>query len=136
MDFPTRAITIKQPWAELIALGIKDIENRTWNTKRRGRVFIHSSLMDDTNHRLTDAQEQATDHIEEFNFNRGCIIGEVTIEDCVENHSSIWAEKGVKHIVLKNAIMYKKPIAGIKGALGFWEPKLNNEQLQLLNENY
>lgn len=38
-----KTITIKQPWAWLIASGIKDIENRTWPTKFRGRVLIHAS---------------------------------------------------------------------------------------------
>lgn len=38
-----KALSIKQPWASLIAQGIKDIENRTWKTKFRGRIFIHAS---------------------------------------------------------------------------------------------
>ena len=35
-----KAISIKQPWSYLIASGVKDIENRTWKTKFRGRVLI------------------------------------------------------------------------------------------------
>ena len=38
-----KAITIKQPWASLIVHGIKDIENRSWSTKFRGRVLIHAA---------------------------------------------------------------------------------------------
>ena len=38
-----KAITIKQPWASLIAAGLKDIENRTWKTNFRGRVLIHAA---------------------------------------------------------------------------------------------
>lgn len=37
-----KAITIKQPWASLIAHGIKDIENRTWRTNNCGRILIHA----------------------------------------------------------------------------------------------
>lgn len=37
-----KAISIKQPWASLIAHGIKDIENRSWRTNYRGRVLIHA----------------------------------------------------------------------------------------------
>ena len=33
-----KTLTIKQPWATLIAMGIKDIENRTWPTKFRGTI--------------------------------------------------------------------------------------------------
>ena len=38
-----KAISIKQPWASLIAHGIKNIENRTWKTNFRGRIYIHAS---------------------------------------------------------------------------------------------
>ena len=38
-----KALSIKQPWASLIAHGIKDIENRTWKTNFRGRIYIHAS---------------------------------------------------------------------------------------------
>lgn len=38
-----RSLTIKQPWASLIVEGIKDIENRTWKTHFRGRIYVHAS---------------------------------------------------------------------------------------------
>lgn len=38
-----KALSIKQPWASLIAHGIKDIENRTWRTHFRGKIYIHAS---------------------------------------------------------------------------------------------
>jgi len=37
-----RALSIRQPWAWLIANGFKDIENRTWNTNIRGPFLIHA----------------------------------------------------------------------------------------------
>lgn len=40
----SRVLSIKQPWASLIAHGIKNIENRTWKTKFRGRILIHASV--------------------------------------------------------------------------------------------
>jgi hypothetical protein len=36
-----KVISIRQPWAELIVRGKKDIENRTWNTCYRGPLAIH-----------------------------------------------------------------------------------------------
>lgn len=45
-----KAITIKQPWASLIVVGIKDVENRTWKTNFRGRVLIHASAKADKEH--------------------------------------------------------------------------------------
>jgi activating signal cointegrator 1 len=37
-----KALTICQPYAELIARGEKTIENRTWSTPFRGLLFIHA----------------------------------------------------------------------------------------------
>ena len=38
-----KALSIRQPWAWLILHGGKDIENRDWATRFRGRVLIHAS---------------------------------------------------------------------------------------------
>ena len=40
-----KAITIRQPWAQLIALEEKKIETRSWMTRYRGPVAIHAGLM-------------------------------------------------------------------------------------------
>ncbi|MGS4345124.1 ASCH domain-containing protein [Myroides odoratus] len=119
----TKALSVKQPWAELICLGVKDIENRTWRTRYRGRVYIHASMYPDKNAIISKEREQATDHIEEFQFEKSAIIGEVTIIDCVQNHKSIWADKGpdIYHWVLKDAVFYEKPILNVKGKLGLWD---------------
>jgi len=37
-----RALTIRQPWASLIAAGVKTIETRSWSTKYRGPLAIHA----------------------------------------------------------------------------------------------
>lgn len=37
-----RAVTIRQPWATLIALGEKRFETRSWATKHRGAIAIHA----------------------------------------------------------------------------------------------
>lgn len=39
-----KAITLFQPWASLVALGEKRYETRSWSTRYRGPVAIHSSL--------------------------------------------------------------------------------------------
>lgn len=38
-----KAISVKQPWANLIASGEKSIETRTWHTDYRGPLLIVSS---------------------------------------------------------------------------------------------
>lgn len=43
------ALSVKQPWATLILLGIKTIEIRKWSTERRGTVYIHTGSRPESN---------------------------------------------------------------------------------------
>jgi hypothetical protein len=44
MSAPTvKALTVYQPWATLIARGIKHCESRSWQTHHRGLVLIHAA---------------------------------------------------------------------------------------------
>lgn len=126
-----KAISIKQPWASLIAYGIKDIENRTWKCPQKyigQRILIHASGCHGKKFEinLTDEQmKQAFPLISEKStsgkWEFGAIIGSMVIADCVQNHPSVWAEKGYWNWVLKDAVLFDKPIEGVKGKLGFWE---------------
>lgn len=137
-----KAVSIKQPWAYLIAAGIKDIENRTWKPHFRGRIYIHvsgkaSGKLPDV---LTNKQADfITCNVKKMppnvkNMDYSAIIGEVDIIDCVINHPSIWAEKSdvvvrnediykpIYNWVLANPVLYDKPILNVKGKLSFWYP--------------
>lgn len=37
-----KTLTVRQPHAKLIAMGIKGIETRSWSTKHRGLIAIHA----------------------------------------------------------------------------------------------
>ena len=145
-----KALSIKQPWASLIAHGIKDIENRTWKTNFRGRIYIHASVKSSGNPKEILTNDQWDDWHSKGFFNPemplSSIIGEVDIIDCVINHPSIWAEKseGVTRIVrtdvilgqkpiynwvLANPVLYNKPILNVKGKLSFWDFKPLNSEL-------
>ncbi len=39
-----KALTIWQPWASLIARGVKQYETRSWPTKYRGPIAIHAAM--------------------------------------------------------------------------------------------
>ena len=125
-----KAITIKQPWASLIVHGIKDNENRTWPCPDKyigQRVLIHASLKPDREPYMifNDVQADAIDNcimdVCGYYKQTGAIIGSVEIVGCSINHPSIWAEKGCWNWVLKNAVLFDKPIENVKGKLGFWE---------------
>lgn len=38
-----KALTLWQPWATLVALGVKTIETRSWSTSYRGPLAIHAA---------------------------------------------------------------------------------------------
>ena len=124
-----KAITIKQPWASLIVAGLKGIENRTWKTNYRGRVLIHaaakpvkegwSALNEMQLARVYSYKGKLYGNNEELPSS--AIIGSVEIVDCVQNHPSIWAERGVWNWVLANPVMFDEPITGVKGKLSFWD---------------
>lgn len=38
-----RTLTLWQPWASLVALGVKTIETRSWSTRHRGPLYIHAA---------------------------------------------------------------------------------------------
>jgi len=40
---PIRVVTLWQPWASLIWLGLKDNETRHWNISYRGNLLIHAA---------------------------------------------------------------------------------------------
>lgn len=122
-----KALTVKQPWAELIVAGIKDIENRTWRINYRGRVLIHSALSvvpreDLLVYPLPALKRAIGESCEcEDEYQTGAIIGSVEITDCVMNHPSEWAERGVWNWVLSNPQKYEKPIRNVRGKLSIWE---------------
>lgn len=119
-----KAITIREPWAWLIAKGIKDIENRTWPTRFRGRVLIHASktcekqgwgaLSDEQRFRLVNTEAYRLSPSE---LPYGAIVGSVEIVDCVINHPSVWAEKTkTEGIKAGDIVPYKNTAGNVKNA--------------------
>ena len=39
-----KVLTLKQPWATLVAEGIKRYEFRSWKTNYRGKILIHAGI--------------------------------------------------------------------------------------------
>jgi hypothetical protein len=127
-----KAITIKQPWATLIAIGVKDIENRCWATNYRGPIAIHSSKRlnwDD----VEDAAELMKGFIPKFSVGKFChevktepwryplgsIIAAGFLVDCVAKSDSPWF-MGEFGFLLRNVEKLPMPIP-MKGALGLWD---------------
>lgn len=124
-----KALSVRQPWAWLIVNGYKDIENRTWPTKYRGRVLIHASKG-----MTAQEYEDAMDFILHVNgiqaihrmpglkeFERGGIVGVATVSDCVPSarRTSRWHIDGAFGFRLDDA--KPLPFVACKGALGFFD---------------
>ena len=117
-----KCISLSQPMAWAIFHG-KDIENRTWATKFRGRVIIHAALSFNNEHYSWICENENRLEIKlppfKHNFVFGALIGEVDIMDCVDHHGSRWFF-GKYGFVLANAKPYDKPIP-YKGKLGLFD---------------
>ena len=120
-----KALTIKQPWAELIISSLKDVENRSRLTHFRGRFAVHAGLrradfedlgLEAMPKTLRKPIEQAW----ERHSNPGRVIGTVELVDCVQDSRSPWAIEGYWHWVLRDAKPYARPIAAT-GQLNLWE---------------
>lgn len=124
---PSLCLSVRQPWAWLIATGWKNIENREWPMRVRGHVLIHASKG------MTQSEWFACCLFirgfswgpdlmrllpEPHQLKRGEIIGEATILDCVTAHDSDWFT-GPYGFVL--ADQHPLPFEPCKGALKFFK---------------
>lgn len=139
-----KAITIKQPWATLIALKEKQFETRSWQTKHRGEIAIHAGKSIDRlaclkfahileKHGFTSMEQLPT----------GSVIATVNLVDChqvIKEDLGFFAhmdsglkitedeyrlgyyEEGRYAWELDNVRVLSEPIAA-KGQLSLWEWK-------------
>jgi hypothetical protein len=84
-----KALSVRQPWASLIACGLKTIEIRTWSTTHRGQLYIH-----------------AAKSLDEFAMNRfqleapprGALLGTVNLVKVELFTAELWNEFADKHL--------------------------------------
>lgn len=103
-----KVLTLRQPWATLVAEGVKKYEFRSWKTKYRGKVLIHAGAG-------IDKEDMKKYKDLNLDFPSRRIIAVVEIEDCLELDEDL-----NKKIINEKNIAY-----GDKIRTGFaW--KLNN----------
>lgn len=124
-----KVLTIKQPFASLIASGYKEFEFRTWKTKYRGELLIHAGK---------GVDKKAMEKFKDLNleYPQGCIIAKVKLVDCIEIDDSARKMLEAKKSKVYESILSKKDWRGygfkienvekikpieISGKLGFWE---------------
>ena len=123
-----KCLSLKQPYADLLAFGQKTIELRKWNTKFRGEFLIHAS-------KNIDIQSCERLDIDIDKLTIGAIIGSAFLYDFKEysnqeefnkdkqKHFSIVTKyfDGYKYgFLIRNARLFKKSIP-YRGKLRFFE---------------
>jgi hypothetical protein len=132
---PAKALSIRQPWAWAIMVLGKDIENRTWPTRFRGRFLVHASqgmtrdeyeeCLDTCHHISRTHPFPAGQTLPAFEqLARGGIIGSVELVDCVDDSRSPWFF-GPYGFVLANP--RPLPFRRLKGKLGFFDTDVMGE---------
>lgn len=130
-----RVISIKEPFASLIAHNIKKIETRSWKTNYRGEIYIHASLTkSDLNNR-----DELLKLVEKLELKPGYILCKATLIDCVymdddfidkikNNHIEYicgYYEIG-RYAWILDDVELIEPIAA-KGRLGIWNYENNSK---------
>lgn len=117
------ALSIRQPWAWLILHAGKDVENRSWPTRVRGRFLIHAAKgMTKTEYKACrDFIVREFPHVflpPAHELPLGGIVGEADLVDCVTASKSRWFF-GACGFVLRNA----RPLDFVScpGELRFWK---------------
>jgi hypothetical protein len=121
------ALSIRQPWAWAIIHAGKDIENRDWSTNFRGRFYVHAAkgmtrgeyvdFIEFTRERFRFTFPTSLTCPPAEELQRGGIIGEAELTDCVREHASPWFT-GQYGFVLRNA--KPLPFRPHKGSLGLF----------------
>lgn len=117
---PVQALTILQPYAHLIVIGEKYIENRSWPTRYRGPLVIHAgkgrTMLDpDDVARFGDAMAF------------GAIVGIATLTDCVPVEQLHYHDARHEHAhgpwcwFLRD--VYRCDPVPHRGAQGLWTPE-------------
>lgn len=128
-----KVITVKQPWATLIAEGYKEYEFRTWKTKYRGEILIHAGKGIDK-----DAMKKY-EHLN-LEYPAGCIIAKVNLKDCIEINDEVRIMLKDKNPLVYSNIIKRTEWKGygfklenvekvehvyINGKLSLWDYNLN-----------
>jgi hypothetical protein len=79
-ELPHLALSIRQPWATLVVLGLKSVEIRRWSTPIRGPVYIHAGKIADGR---PEGWSRVPEEYWEITARRGGLIGTADLVDCI-----------------------------------------------------
>jgi ASCH domain len=85
------ALSVRQPWAELIVSGRKTIEVRSWTCAYRGRIWIHAA-------QRSDQHEESAFHFS--HLPKGGYVGSVALCATVPLDRARWEARRANHLNL------------------------------------
>jgi hypothetical protein len=94
-----KALTLRQPYATLVAIGAKRIETRSWRTHYRGPLAIHAAATFARHARELCSREPfrsalwASGYAQAGSLPVGLVIARCRLLDCLPT----WAEAGLEH---------------------------------------
>lgn len=115
-----KTLSVRQPDAWLLTQGIKDVENRSWDTSHRGLLLIHASAAKPTKADLEYLAEACADYGLPIpdELPTGGIVGVVSLEStAAESDSEWWDGESLAWIIAGAAPL---PFLPCKGKLGLW----------------
>ncbi|MBN1532158.1 MAG: ASCH domain-containing protein [Spirochaetes bacterium] len=120
-----KALSIRQPWIELILRGIKDVENRSWDTKHRGLLVLHAAKTFDLDLNDREDREEYEYLKETYGIDRdelvyGALVGTVEVTDVTKKVRSQWHIPGQYGWYLRHPKRFEKPIPW-RGEKGLFE---------------
>lgn len=89
------ALSIRQPWLDLVLQGRKPIEVRSWSTKYRGTLRLHAS-------KTIDLGACTYYGLKPQDLVVGCILGSVELLDCVPFTCESWEGLRSSHLNLRD----------------------------------
>ena len=125
-----KCLSLKQPFAELLASGKKKIELRNWNTMFRGEFLIHAS-------RNINKDACKSIGLDSSTIATGAVIGKAFLYDVKEYYNKKDFDKDKENhlatdiysndrygFLVKDAVKFDKPIPML-GKLNFFEVQLD-----------
>jgi len=93
-------LSMHQPWASLLVMGIKIHEGRTWYSQHRGRLWIHAGSKVPTPEDIKDLENFYRIHTGEENlpfpshYPTSCLLGSVDMTQCLaqEEYREVYPE--------------------------------------------
>ena len=126
-----KVLSLTEPYATLIKIGVKKIETRSWKTSYRGKLYIHASSTKIPKEYKNNKELMNLVNVNELNF--GNIICSCNLVDCIEMTDKFIEEVkknkeeyicGVYKVgryawILEDIKVLENPILA-KGHLGIW----------------